>query len=402
MKKLFFFRSHSSDSTNSNQLSPPSTDKQVYWEKPTERLEKSTKNKHGSEDQVSVAAPCLRRSLSFSSGSLYDNGKGLRNSDQTGSPCSTSYYSKTNQDTTLPGRQSLSFIALISRTLTPERQTRTKCTGAATVKNARKEEKFDCIVSRAHSDLSEISSYCSSNVSNKVLDRYIDGEQQMERCESGANFSMRNQFENGNPVVNRPPRFRFSGPASHDAREQKPKSQSFRGTEPSHLQLSSKDQGENGYCNESPRKLAKHVVERLSQSQFLPKMRSKDFDPDSPITVEAVYGRTSNRSSNAYTDEISPRNCTTDWHTDTTDGSHHETISEFLEKESSAGDKEGVTENFSAVMDADLELFKKFKEAEDRAALLSEELERGNFIQFRGLSVSALIQTIRSLTQRRS
>ncbi|KAK4425200.1 hypothetical protein Salat_1713900 [Sesamum alatum] len=389
MKKLFFFRSHSSNSTNSNQLSPPSTDKQVYWEKPTERSEKSTKNKHGSEDQVFVAAPSLRRSLSFSSGSLYDTGKGIRNSDQTGSPCSTSYYSN---------KQSRHHSSR-SRTLTPERQTRTKCTDAAMVRNAQKVEKFDCIVSRAHSDLSEISSYCSSNVSNKVLDRYIDGEQQMERCESNTNFSMRNQFENGNAVVKRPPRFRFTGPASHDAREQKPKSQSFRETKPSHVQLSSKDQGENEYCNESPRKLAKHVVERLSQSQFLPKMRSKDFDPDSPITVEAVYGRTSNRSSNAYTDEISPRNCTKDWHTDTTDGSHHEEISEFMEKESSAGDKEGVRENFDAVMDADLELLKRFKAAEDRAALLSEELERGNFIEFRGLSVSALIQTIRSLTE---
>lgn len=93
MKKLFFFRSHSSDSVNINQLSPPSTDKQVYWEKPTEKAEKSLKNKHGSEQEF-VSSPCLRRSLSFSSGSLYDTEKGLRkNFNETCSPCSDDYYS---------------------------------------------------------------------------------------------------------------------------------------------------------------------------------------------------------------------------------------------------------------------------------------------------------------------
>ncbi|KAI3470693.1 hypothetical protein Pfo_027356 [Paulownia fortunei] len=390
MKKLFFFRSHSSNSANNNQLSPPSTDKQVYWEKPTEKVDKSVKNKHGSEDQVFGSTPCLRRSLSFSSGSFYDTGKGLRNNgNQTGSPCSASYYSNKQS-----GHHSSS-----SRTLTPERQTRRKCADAAMVRNAQRVEKSDCKnFSRAHSDLSEISSYCSSNVSNKVLDRYIDGEQQMERCESKTNFSMKNQFENGNAVVKRPPRFQFTAPVSHDARKQKPKSQSFRETKISQVQLSSKDGGDNGYCNESPRKLAKHVVERLSQSQFLPKMRSKEFDPDSPITIEDVYGRTLNRCSNAYTDEESPKNCTMDWHSETTDGSHHEEISEFLEKESSSGDKDRV-EEIDAVMDTDVELFKKFKEAEDRAAILSEEFGKGTFLQFRGLSVPALIQTIRSLTE---
>lgn len=88
MKRLFFFRSNTS-----NNVSPPSTDKQVSWEKPTERADKSVKKKHASEDQEFGSTPCLRRSLSFSSGSLYDTGKGLRDhAEHIGSPHNSSYY----------------------------------------------------------------------------------------------------------------------------------------------------------------------------------------------------------------------------------------------------------------------------------------------------------------------
>ncbi|KAL7109063.1 hypothetical protein ACP275_06G152100 [Erythranthe tilingii] len=366
MKKLFFFRSHSSNTVNNNQLSPPSTDKQVYWEKPTEKVDKSVKNKHGFEEQEFGSSPCLRRSLSFSSGSPYETGKGpSKNYNPTGSPCHATYYS--NKHSSRP------------RALTPERQPRSK-----RVDDARRVEKFDRVISRANSDLLESSSHCSSNVSNKVLDRYIDGEQQMEEFEPKANYFTKNQFENGNGLVKRPPKFQFSAPVSHDGRIQKPKSQSFRET---------KHVGENGYGNESPRKLAKNVVERLSKSQFFPTMRSKESDGDSPITIDDVYGRNMNRCSNAYADEVSSRKCTMDWHMET-----NEEMPEFLEG-SFSDDKERAGEYIDILTDTDVELFKKFKEAEDRAAILSKEFERGNFFEFRELSVPTLIQKIRSLTE---
>lgn len=283
-----------------------------------------------------------------------------------------------------------------SRTLTPERLTRSKCNNASMIQNAHRVEKYDCNVPRAHCDLSEISSYCSSNVSNKVLDRYIDGEQ-MEICDAKSKFSGKNQFENGS-VVKRPPRFQPPALVSRDARKQKPKSQSFRETKISKLQVPSKDACDNEYCNESPRKVARNVVERLSQSR----MRSKEFDSDNPITIEDVYGRTLNKSSNAYTDRVSPKHCTMDWYTETSDGSHNDEFSEFLEKESSSGDKDIYVENIGAVTNADVELFKKFKQAGDRAAMLSDELEKRDFIQFRGLTVPVLIQTIRSLTEEKA
>ncbi|KAL3655857.1 hypothetical protein CASFOL_000253 [Castilleja foliolosa] len=346
MKKLFFFRSNPSNATNNDQSSPPSTDKQVSWEKTTDKSDKPAKNKHGPDDQVLGTTPCLRRSLSFSYGSPFDNEKG-QNGNQTGSPCSASYYSN---------KKSGHHRSSSSCAQTPEKQTRSN-----KVQNSHRAEKFDCNIFRAQSDLSEISSYCSSNVSN-VLDRYIDGEQQM--------------FENGNAVVKRPPRLQFNVPAvSHDGRKQKPKSQSFRETK-----SSSKDWADSGYCNGSPRKLAKDVVERLSQSQYLHKMKSQEFDNhDNPITIEDIYGKTFNRCSDSY-EEASRKKCSTDWQAETS----HEEISE---KDNFAGD-------------ADIELYKKFKEAEDRATILSEEFKKGNFpFQYRELSVPALLQTIRTLTE---
>ncbi|XP_051121683.1 uncharacterized protein LOC127245083 [Andrographis paniculata] len=388
MKKLFFFRSHSSNTANNNQRSPPSTDKQVYWERPPEKV-KSAKIKHSSEDLIHGSTPCLRRSLSFSSGTLHDTGKSsLNNGDLLGSPCSTGHKHS--------GHQSYRF-----RSLTPERQSRKKLLDASMVGSGLRVEKFGSTVSREQSDLSEVSSYCSSNVSNKVLDRYIDGEQQEERCVvAKANSKSNSQFEKGNATLNRPPRLHFPAPASHGSRKQKPKSQSFRETKLPPPQFSSNDGDDNKYCPESPRELAKHVVERLSQSRFLPKMRSKELDHGSPITIEDVYGGSLIRHSDAYTDDISPKDCTGDWRTETSDGSHQEEISEYLRNMSFFGNKERADEeNGDAAMDTDLELFKKSKEAEVRVSILTEELGGEKFLQFRGLSTPALIQTIKSLTE---
>ncbi|CAA0814072.1 Unknown protein [Striga hermonthica] len=322
MKKLFSFMSHSSNNTSNNQLSPP----------PIDRVNKPGKNKHGSEDPVFGRAPCLSRSLSFSSGSVFDGGKGS----------SASYY-----DLNKP----LGRLSSRSRPQTPERQTRSKCIDAAMAPNEH----------RANSDLSEVSHYCSSNVSNSVLDRYIDGEQEMdEQCRK-----LETNFENGNAVFKRPPRLQFA--ASRDGRKQKPKSQSFR-----EAKIAPKD------SSESPQELAKHVVERLSsQSHF-------SFDHhDSPITIEDIRGRTfNNRCSNAYIEEASPKN----WPADSIDGSPlHDNTLAFLKKDD--------------VHDTDVQLFKKFKEAEDRAAILSQEFQMGNYLECGGYSVPALIQTIRCLTE---
>ncbi|KZV22589.1 myosin-3 [Dorcoceras hygrometricum] len=375
MKKLFFFRSNSG---NGNQGSPPSTDKRIDCEKTPE---KSRINKHDSEDN----APCLRRSLSFSSGFSYETGKKIKNyADQNGSPCSSSHHSH---------KQSMQLSSR-SRALTPERLTRINHSDAAVVNNSQRTEKFNCIVSGAHSDLSENSSHCSSNVSNKVLDRYIDGEQHNETNELNVNFSLSDRLDKRSGVGKRlPPGF------AQDSRKQKPKCQSFRETKLSQFHPSSRVSGDNRLLHKSPRKLAKKVVERLSHSQLLSEMRSKEAYLDKPITIEDIYSRNLKRCSTAHTDEISQKNCVTDWNSET---GHHEEKSEFLDRQSCCGDKIEVRGNVDALTETDLELFNQFKEAEDRAALLSEELEQGNFLEVRGLSLPILIQIIRGLTEEKA
>ncbi|XP_073297612.1 uncharacterized protein [Primulina huaijiensis] len=379
MKKLFFFRSNSG---NGNQISPSSTDKRIYCEK---LAEKSRINKQDSEDDVFGDAPCLRRSLSFSSGSVYETGKRIKNyADQNGSPCSTNHHSR---------KQSIQSSSR-PRALPPERQTRINYCNAAVVNESRRVEKSNRIVSGAHTDLSEISSHCSSNVSSKVLDRYIDGEQHKESNDVNVNFSLNDQFDKQSVVVKRMP-----PGLPQDSRKQKPKSQSFRETKLSHFHPSSRVSGDDGFHHKSPRKLARKVVERLSRSKLLPETRSKGVDSENPITIEDIYGRNLTRCSTAYTDEI--KNCVTNWNSEI-GGSHHEEMSEFLERQSCSGDKIEVRENIDALTETDLGLFKQFKEAEDRAALLSEELEQGNFPEVRGLSLPILIQIIRSMTEEKA
>ncbi|KAK4353380.1 hypothetical protein RND71_028898 [Anisodus tanguticus] len=221
-----------------------------------------------------------------------------------------------------------------------------------------------------HYDPSESSSHCSSNVSSKVLDRYIDGEQEQESRQL-------------------PPRVHHTAPGSPlpDVRKQRPISQSFRETKPSKLSFTSGELGETGFELESPRKLAKKVIERLSQSRSLAKISSEDFDSDRPITIEDIYSGNLSRCPSVCSDGVPRKSCSADDSNGRTYKYHHEEIPGFGER------------NYLGTEDnSDLVLLRKLKEAEERAVLLSEELEEGNLLHGRGLSVPVLIQTIRSLT----
>ncbi|CAK9142939.1 unnamed protein product [Ilex paraguariensis] len=394
MKKLFFFRSSSSGCGNEIEVPPPSTDKQVYSEKPSDCNMARTK-KHVSETQKFGTSPCLRRSLSFSSGSIYDGGLGQRNlSNPSGSPCSSS----SNIPLKQPGRHSSRC-----RALTPERRPKAKCFEAAAVQNAQRVENLGCFpASRAHYDASENSSYSSSNVSINVLDRYIDGEHQQENGRLQNNSCARNQFGNRNGGGKRTPRGQYTEPASPtDGRKQKPKSDSFRETKGSKPYLSSRDWVENGFGNESPRKLAKHVIERLSQTRGLHNFNSKEFDPDVPITVEDIYGGSLNSGPLSYSDGDSQQDYTLDDHgpDETSNGYHHEGISGFLERISSSVDNCGIISLVEAEEDMDAELTGKSKKADERAMFVSKELQHENFLRDIELSEPALIHVIRRLME---
>lgn len=393
MKKFFFFRSSASSNGNNNpsdsRLNNQSTDKAENTFRSPRGSSKTRKQVFAS--QTSGTSPCLRRSLSFSSAVFHEDGLGQKNlsrfGDQNGSPCNSSTISHKRSD-----RRSSRC-----RALTPERQSRPKCFETAVVQNANVVEKpGSSSSSRGYYDYLESSSNCSSNVSNKVVDRYIDGEQEQERSSPKSDPSQRNHIGNG--AGKRPPRVQYTAPASPtDCMKEKPRSHSFRETKGTQPYFSSRDCVENGYRHESPRRIAKHVIERLSQSHVLPKTSSKEFDPDVPITIEDIYGVSLNRCPSLNADEVSQKGCPLDGSDETTNGYHHNEISVFPR------DNYGVVNSVEAEEDVDAELLRKSKEAEERFLLLSEELEEEDFLEDSGFSFGepALIQKIRNITEER-
>ncbi|XP_052204074.1 uncharacterized protein LOC127809350 [Diospyros lotus] len=412
MKKLFFFRSASS-SGNNNPAPSPSKGKQPYWENPsnngvnaqaTNKAENSFRSPRGLsknrkqvfENQTSGNTPCLRRSLSFSSAVLHEGLLGQGNLtcfDHNGSPCGGNDISHKQSD-----QRSSRW-----RSLTPERQSRPKCYEKVLVQNGCVAEKpGSSTSSRGHCDSSESSSYCSSNFSNQVVDRYIDGEQEQERREVKNVPSQRDHTGNGNRVGKRPPRVQYTAPASPtDSMKNKSNFHSFRETKGNRFHLSSRDWVENGFGHESPRRLAKHVIERLSQSRALPKISSKESDPDIPITIEDIYTGSMNRCCSLRADGFSHNSCPLDGPNETTSGYHHEELSDFEEHNHLAHDNYEVVNSIEAEGVLDEELLRKSKEAEERVLLLSEELEQEDFLQGIGFSMPALIQTIRNLSGER-
>ncbi|VFQ99370.1 unnamed protein product [Cuscuta campestris] len=360
MKKLFFFRS--STSSAGNDISPPSKDKECNWEKRVDTLEKSRSKKQSLEHYNFGDTPSLRRSLSFSSTSV-NNGVAIRNLED-----GSESISRGSAQLRKSGRRSA-----CDRAHSSERQPQSKHSiGVETSYKVRNDYSSSFI---PPNDFSDNSSHSSSN----VLDRYIDGEQAFER--SGSSNEL-------------PPKVHHMAPVSPpNIKAQKPKCRSFRENAGTQLYLSSWELMENGVGHESPRKLARKVVERLSQSQLLSEKISKEFDVHTPITIEDIYKRNGSRHSNVCSDGISQNHYSINGLNDTTSEYHGESVPSLQERNFS------TEKTLYAVEDSDFELYKKFKEADERARMLSEDLEELNFFQREELNVPALIQKIRDLTE---
>ncbi|XP_031109175.1 protein bicaudal D-like [Ipomoea triloba] len=389
MKKLFFFKSTASSSGNN--LSPPSKDRQCYWEKPADIFEKSRSRKKILEDQNSGATPTLRRSLSLSSGSLNDGVVAHRDFlDGSGSQCRGN-----NVQVRKSGRRSSR-----GRPLMPERRPRAKCLNDVETSYKVRNDYGSSFI--PHIDSSESSSHCSSNISSKVLDLYIDGEQEQEKSGSTNDLRGKDHADCECGGIQLPPRVQHTAPASPppNTKKKKPKSQSFREPAgPPQLYISSWELMENGFGHESPRKLAKKVVERLSQSQLLAERSSKEFDADTPITIEDIYSGNVSRCPSVCSDSVSQNHYSINGLNGTVGEYHGEAIHSFQERNSFSSANCSNMGNAYAEEDSDSELYRKFNEADELAKVLSEDLEEQNFFQGRGLSVPALIQKIRSLTE---
>ncbi|KAK6929235.1 hypothetical protein RJ641_005440, partial [Dillenia turbinata] len=402
MKKLFFFRSTASNSGNDT-VSSQSIDKKVYCETSLENGPHSPRGSKGSfcksrkqipENQSSDANPGLRKSRSYTSAAFYSEVLGQRSSS-----CLTDHSrSPSVSNSSLPLQQSDNSRG---HSNTRDKKSKKKLFQVETVSNAYAAEK-PCSASSSRSlhDSTSISSFCSTNGSNTILDRYIDGEQQPERIKPANTSSQRYQSGYEYNGGKRPPRVQYAVPDSPtDSIKEKPRAHSFRENGGTSFYFSSRDWREKGFEHESPRQIAQHVVERLSQSHALPKTVPKDTDADVPITLEDIYGGALNRSSSQNLDCIDKNRCSFDGPLEMVNGYHEEDISSFEKKTYFFGNNSMVTNNVRSDEDLTAELYKKSKEADARILSMSEELEQDAFLGDSGFSMQALMQTVRNLVE---
>ncbi|KAK7390727.1 hypothetical protein VNO78_18767 [Psophocarpus tetragonolobus] len=363
MKKFFFFKSSASSSGSNNNATPPkSTNKQPTWDSV-------------SDIGMNNQAYDLRRSRSLSSSAYQFR-------DPTRSP-SSSIVSD-------PYHQFEHSSRCQAPTYEKQKPDKPAKVAVSSVQNSHRYERpVSTSSSRSHHESSGNSSTSSSNISSKIVDRYIDGEQHPEESRPRSN-SQRNNSRHGNYGVKLPPKVQLTAPNSptHEVKD-KPRVHSFREAKVTRLRFSSRDWTENGFGPESPRSLAKNVIERLSQSCDLPKACSKNVNIDNPITIEDIYSRSVNGHYDSDSDDAQPKNNLSDEPHRMTNGYH------------------GIDGNFEVLScdepeedaDADSKLMRRSKEAEERVLLLSEKLERESFFPDGGYDVSALIQTIRHLLE---
>ncbi|XP_065871364.1 uncharacterized protein [Euphorbia lathyris] len=159
---------------------------------------------------------------------------------------------------------------------------------------------------------------------------------------------------NGNSDARRPPRVQYSAPP--DGTKDNPKSHS----KGSRLHSSSRDLVDN---HESPRRLGKNVFERLYQTPSVNKSSLKDSNHRMPIKVEDIYHVKVNECFNPNLDVPCPKSCSLEKAYETVDSYHGDDL---------------------------LTLQQRYKEAEERVLLLSEELEQESFVQDRKLKEDKL------------
>lgn len=245
--------------------------------------------------------------------------------------------------------------------------------------------------SKTHQEYSGSSSSTSSgSVSGKVLDRYIDGEQQMEK--STANNNSQGNFA-GNGGCWRPPRVQYTSPSSPtNSLRDKARGHSFREAKSSRFLFTSRDWAECGFGHDSPRRLAKNVVERLSQSRGLQKPSQKELERGMPVTIEEIYGGSLSKCYDSNMDTVAQNY-------ETTNKYHGEDYPYFQKPFCGDYCEDANSKECEEEMDVDLQ--RRSKEAEERVLLLSEELEQESFLHNCDFDMPSLIQTIRNFAEER-
>ncbi|XP_030546529.2 COP1-interactive protein 1 isoform X1 [Rhodamnia argentea] len=401
MKKLFSFRSSASGSANSVGDSPSSTDKTCYplfdnrstdkvgekysnnLRSPRGLVTKSRNQASDSQSSSTFSGSGLRKSRSLSSANFLAEALEQKNSSSSLSDQSRS-----------PARHQHSEYSPCRQTISPEKRSKLKEFDGTAYRNGHGFKKPGYIVTY---DDASLSSNCSSRVSNKVVDRYIDGEQHQERSRPKKTFQ---KIHTGKDGGNRPPRVQYTAPTSPtDSVKCKPRAQSFREAESACPHYFSGDWVESGFGHESPRRLAKNVIERLSQTTVFPKISSKEFDQDIPITIEDIYGESLNKCSHgevvihddipSYETDETTKRC----HRENSSGLHMPLVFHMEKCEPLCEDVIGE--------DVDFELQRRLEGAQQRVAFLSQEVEQDHFLIGISFDVPTLIQTVRNLSEDR-
>lgn len=315
MKKFFFFRSSSGNG------------EKTADSKMRTQASNQTEQEFDSANSQGEASggPALRRSLSLSSAGF--------TFDKFGETSTNELSQDRRRDHS-------------SRCFTPERQVR--------------ERQFE-----VQQDSSGSSSTCSSNLSSKVLDRYIDGEEHLEQCKQKSTSSRSDVSSS----INRrrlPPRVHCTSPSNN--LNDKRKSHSFREAKGTRHRLASTDRVENGSRHGSPRSLARNVIERLSESH--------GKSNHEPITIQDVYGGSRDRTFDSSSDVTAQR---------------YEAVKEYH--------AHGYGKHQQNHIDSELEM--KVKEAEKRVTVFSEEMEQQRCLSDCDFDVSSLVGAIRKLEDER-
>ncbi|XXG50884.1 hypothetical protein AAC387_Pa02g4783 [Persea americana] len=442
MRKLFSFRTSAPSSGNCDTVLPPSINGNVYWE-PTFKSgvenrvsDKAKSHSQSPKDPVLIggkrcpesqdsAGLGLRRSLSFSSPAT---GNDLGGRDFN---CLSDFIrSPTNNILPLHATD----YPIRCHYVTPERQREPKSRHQAVNKGkTRAAEKLDSPCSaRSNPNSSGNSPHSSpvplrcraarlTNAPNKILDLYIDGEQQEGRPKNNSKRSSPDAVSNGCPVENktlpgsrRPRQVQSTAPVSPSNKEHL-RSFSFRESR-EHHSLSTKDWKRESVRPSSPQKLAKSVVERLCQAfPRKSKIKVQDFDSQTTTTVEDIYEDYSmahaRSDSSSSAQESSLYDHVSMCHS--SDPPYENTMAYYINGISGFQKQSHVNVDSSMDIkhenlifsgkrenDIDVELSRKGKEAEERVMQLSEELEQRK-LENSSFSMSALLQTIRNISNDR-
>ncbi|XP_043723106.1 cytoskeletal protein Sojo-like [Telopea speciosissima] len=403
MRKLFFFRSSASSSGSSNAAPPTPTSEKGFWETPWENGVNNASDK--------VPAPSgLRRSLSFSSADVYVGGLGERNLTH-----STESSKAPTISNILP---QVSDFPVRCRSVTPEKkQFKAKSGDGDTIRNAYRVGKTDSPNSSRSCHEYSGNSSCSSDpvplkcgstrlnhASNKILDLYIDGEQQQERNLKTKNSLYRRNLKcNGNGGSGLPPRVQSSAPSSPTDSKINARSYSFGEMRETKIRQSTREWKKNDLGTVNPQKNAKDVIERLCK---LPPQKPKTtlwgLNPDTPAPVEDIFEDYSDVHVYPKSVGVALKSCTSDGPYGSMNGFHKEESSGIQKSKCFHGEDPGglLAMQTEGNID-DMELQRKAKEAAERVLLFSEEVENETLLRDSSFSVSAMFQKIKILTQER-